>query len=145
MADHGLPAYRNPLRAMAKEELIHIPVLGWLLSKAGMFGVNRGKDRYWPPSRRAMKVLKEGGKLLLFPEGTRVTRERRDRAGTQDWRSHAGRLHCGVPHPYRCICRAGKALVPPLLLWSSARPYYPRWLPEKDATQEEYQRHQPTI
>ena len=66
--------YRNPLRIMAKEELFHIPVLGWLLIKFGMFGVNRGQSDI-SAIKRAIKVLKEGCKLMLFPEGTRVTRD----------------------------------------------------------------------
>ncbi len=62
---------RYPLRIMAKEELFHIPVVGWLLIKAGIFGVNRGQNDM-AAVKRAIKVLKEGCKLMMFPEGTRV-------------------------------------------------------------------------
>ena len=63
--------YRNPIRIMAKEELFHIPLLGWLLIKVGMFGVNRGQSDI-SAVKRALKVLRDGCKLFLFPEGTRV-------------------------------------------------------------------------
>ena len=65
---------KNPLRIMAKEELFHIPVLGWILQKLGMFGVNRGQNDM-AAVKQAIKFLKEGSKLMLFPEGTRVSSE----------------------------------------------------------------------
>jgi 1-acyl-sn-glycerol-3-phosphate acyltransferase len=61
---------KNRLRAMAKSELMRIPGLGWLLRKAGIFGVNRGKSDI-AAIKLALKVLKDGEKLILFPEGTR--------------------------------------------------------------------------
>ena len=63
--------FHNPIRIMAKEELFHIPLLGWFMVKVGMFGVNRGQSDI-TAVKRALKVLKEGCKLFLFPEGTRV-------------------------------------------------------------------------
>lgn len=57
-------------QVMAKAELMEIPVLGWLLSKAGVFAVERGKSDV-TAIKRAMKCLKSGDKLLIFPEGTR--------------------------------------------------------------------------
>ena len=58
-------------RVMAKEELMGIPVLGWLLKKAGIIGVKRGRADVGA-IKEAMRALKNGEKLLLFPEGTRV-------------------------------------------------------------------------
>lgn len=55
---------------MAKAELMEIPVLGWLLKKAGVFAVERGKSDIGA-IKLALKYLKGGEKLLLFPEGTR--------------------------------------------------------------------------
>lgn len=49
---------------------MRIPVLGWLLKKAGVFAVARGKSDVGA-IKRALKCLKEGEKLLMFPEGTR--------------------------------------------------------------------------
>ena len=57
-------------QVMAKAEVMNVPILGWLLGKAGVFAVNRGKSDVGA-IKRAMKCLKEGEKLLMFPEGTR--------------------------------------------------------------------------
>ena len=62
---------RYPLRAMAKVQIMRVPLIGWLLSKAGVFGVDRGAaDMH--AVKTALKFLKWGDKLLMFPEGTRV-------------------------------------------------------------------------
>ena len=63
--------YKWPMRAMAKVEIMRVPFIGWILSKAGVFGVDRGATDV-KAVRTAMKFLKEGDKLLMFPEGTRV-------------------------------------------------------------------------
>ena len=55
---------------MAKGELLRYPVFGWILKKAGVFGVDRGKSDV-KAIKEALRVLKDGHKLLLFPEGTR--------------------------------------------------------------------------
>ena len=59
------------MRAMAKIEIIRWPVVGPILEKCGVFGVDRGNTDM-KAARMAMKSLKEGSKLLMFPEGTRV-------------------------------------------------------------------------
>ena len=48
-----------------------IPVLGFLLKNAGIIGIKRGKADV-AAIKEAMRVLRNGEKLLLFPEGTRV-------------------------------------------------------------------------
>lgn len=55
---------------MAKAELLRYPVLGWILKKVGVFGVDRGKADV-KAVKEALRILKDGNKLLLFPEGTR--------------------------------------------------------------------------
>ena len=50
---------------------MHWPVIGWLLKKAGVFGVNRGAADVGAV-KTSLRYLKEGRKLLMFPEGTRV-------------------------------------------------------------------------
>ena len=62
---------RVVMRAMAKIEVIQWPVVGPILAKCGVFGVDRGNTDM-KAARQAMKCLKEGSKLLMFPEGTRV-------------------------------------------------------------------------
>lgn len=58
-------------RTMAKKELMELPVLGWLYRKLGGFPVDRdGADI--AAIKTAMKTLRDGNKLLIFPEGTRV-------------------------------------------------------------------------
>lgn len=60
-------------RTMAKRELIHTPVIGWLLTKLAVIPVDRdGNDL--TAMKTALKALKEGRKLLIFPEGTRIRR-----------------------------------------------------------------------
>ncbi len=59
------------VRPMAKMELRRIPVLGWLLDRAGAIYVDRGNADL-KAVKTSLKHLKEGGKLLVFPEGTRV-------------------------------------------------------------------------
>lgn len=63
--------HRPQCRVMAKIELMRIPVLGFLLKKVGIIGVDRGKADVGA-IKEALKALKNGEKLLLFPEGTRV-------------------------------------------------------------------------
>lgn len=59
------------MRAMAKKEIIDWPVVGSILTKCGVVGVDRGNTDM-KAARQSMKFLREGSKLLMFPEGTRV-------------------------------------------------------------------------
>lgn len=61
----------NFMRFMAKIELMRVPVLGYLLKIAGIFGVDRGKSDV-SAVKTAMKTLKSGDKVAIFPEGTRI-------------------------------------------------------------------------
>lgn len=62
---------RRQTHVMAKEEIMRWPVIGFLLKKAGIIGVNRGKSDM-AAVKECLRVLKNGEKLLMFPEGTRV-------------------------------------------------------------------------
>lgn len=62
------------IRAMAKEDLFKIPVVGWVVDKLGGFPVSRGNSDI-AAVKTAMKAIKDGGNLLIFPEGTRVKKE----------------------------------------------------------------------
>lgn len=63
--------WRYPMRAMAKIQIMRVPFIGWILGKAGVFGVDRGKADM-KAVKTALRYLKDGDKLLMFPEGTRV-------------------------------------------------------------------------
>ena len=60
----------HQIHVMAKEEIMHWPILGWILKHGGIFGVKRGESDVGA-IKTAMKYLKSEEKLLIFPEGTR--------------------------------------------------------------------------
>lgn len=62
------------LTVMAKDQLFRIPVVGWLLKKAGIFPVKRGGNDL-TAMKTAIRALNDGCRLLVFPEGTRVDTE----------------------------------------------------------------------
>ena len=55
---------------IAKEELIKVPVLGWLLKKLNVIPVKRGTGDIGA-MKKGIEVLKNGNSLIIFPEGTR--------------------------------------------------------------------------
>ena len=61
---------RRQVRYMAAEELFRIPVFGPLIRSVGSFPVKRGEDDR-SALREAVRQLKRGHLLLVFPEGTR--------------------------------------------------------------------------
>lgn len=63
---------KNKLIFMTKSELLEIPVLGTLLRAIGTFPVNRNEKTDIKAIRTAMKHLKNGKKIVIYPEGTRV-------------------------------------------------------------------------
>lgn len=62
---------KRQTHVMAKAEIMRWPVVGFLLKKAGIFGVNRGKADM-AAVKESLRVLRAGERLLMFPEGTRV-------------------------------------------------------------------------
>jgi 1-acyl-sn-glycerol-3-phosphate acyltransferase len=60
----------RPLSFMAKAELFHVPLFGGLIRRLNARPVRReGADA--SALRPALRILQEGGVLLVFPEGTR--------------------------------------------------------------------------
>ena len=125
---------RNHPYIMGKAELLKIPVLGWILKKAGVIPVDRGKSDV-KAIKESMRVLKEGKKLLMFPEGTRVK-------NGEDQAAKTGAAMLAV--------RTGAPLVP---VWVPARlgwfrrtpvifgePYYPEIPEGQKPTAEDYRR-----
>ncbi len=60
----------RPLCFMAKEDLFHKPVLGFIIKKLGAFPVRRGKGDT-QAIENAIQTVKDGGIFSIFPEGTR--------------------------------------------------------------------------
>lgn len=63
--------FHNCIHFMAKKDLLEKPVLGPLIRWAGTFGVERDSADV-EAIRTAMRYLKNGEKVGIFPEGTRV-------------------------------------------------------------------------
>lgn len=63
----------GPVRLVAKKSLFRIPLFGWALAASGFIAVDRADRTAARQSfASAEKRLREGGSLLLFPEGTRA-------------------------------------------------------------------------
>lgn len=60
---------------MAKQELFRFKPLGWLLRGIGTFPVDRSAAADVNAMKSALRVLKSGKKLGIFPEGTRTAED----------------------------------------------------------------------
>ena len=123
---------KHQVRPMAKAELISVPIIGWILHKAGVFAVERGKSDVGA-IKTAMKFLKSGEKVLLFPEGTRVKGseeggEAKTGAAMLAVRTGVPILPVYIPEKRNWFRRT------PVVI---GEPYYPQTA-EKKATSEEY-------
>ncbi|WP_223703482.1 lysophospholipid acyltransferase family protein [Sutcliffiella deserti] len=99
----GITAPRT-VHFMAKEEVFKVPILKTILPKIHAFPVKRGmSDR--EALRSALKVLKEGNVLGLFPEGTRSKSGELQKglagAGFFALRSDAVVIPCAIIGPYK--------------------------------------------
>lgn len=74
----GLTCPRR-LRFMAKAELFDNKFFGALIKKLGAFPVHRGKGDL-TAIKSAFKIFKEGGVMLIFPEGGRIKDSKRRKA-----------------------------------------------------------------
>src|SRR5204863_8370883 len=60
-------------RIMAKKELFYVPFMGWHLSTAGNFPIDRSDPRKTTKSlRKVIEGVRGGKSLAVFPEGTRT-------------------------------------------------------------------------
>lgn len=73
--------WKRQTRVMAKDEIMHWPILGPILKRAGVIGIKRGKADVGA-IKECMRVLKNGERLMLFPEGTRVREGKTSEAHT---------------------------------------------------------------
>lgn len=59
-------------RFMAKRSLFQIPIFGWALWAGGFVSIDRGsRTRSRSSFNSALRVLRSGASILIFPEGTR--------------------------------------------------------------------------
>lgn len=68
-------------KIMAKKSLMSLPILGWCFKMSGTFGVDRGNNDIGA-IKNALRALKDGCKLLIFPEGTRVAEDEQGQGKT---------------------------------------------------------------
>ena len=73
---------RCPLVFMGKIEIFKIPVIGKILRAIDAIPVDRGSTSM-STLREAIARLKEGRKVMIFPEGTRVREEASDVSGAK--------------------------------------------------------------
>lgn len=62
---------RRQLNYMARHDLFNNPFFSWYLSKIRVFPVKRDRPDFFA-LREAMRRVKKGGGLVIFPEGRRV-------------------------------------------------------------------------
>lgn len=60
----------EPTRFLAKSEIEHWPVAGWLANACGTFYIRRGKGGARPLLEKLVPHLRAGGSIVVFPEGT---------------------------------------------------------------------------
>lgn len=100
-----IACYMKPkLRFMAKAELFKIPVFSAIIRACGAFPVNRG-GMSMETMKTAIRQLKDGNNLLVFPEGTRqksgVLGEGKKGAASLALRSGASILPVAIVGEYR--------------------------------------------
>jgi len=124
---------RHPIRFMAKAELFKIPFIGFILRALGMFPVDR-QGGGAGAIKGAMKYLKAGDKVGMFPEGTRISSEEASAA-----KNGAVRLAAkmGVPVVPVYVVRDKKVLRRNLMVFGE--PYLIE-VDKKTAKQEDYDR-----
>jgi len=71
---------RHSIRIMAKQELFEIRGLSWLITWLGAFPVDRSRADL-TAIKTALQAVKDGNKLLIFPQGTRGAGENEAKDG----------------------------------------------------------------
>ena len=99
---------------MAKEEMRHWPVIGWLADRSGVFFVRRGEgDR--AAQRLALELLAAGKPVGVFPEGTR---------------SRDGRMRAPKPGTSLLAMRSGVPILP-VGIAGTHRLFSGGWMPRR--------------
>ncbi|MFO6451134.1 MULTISPECIES: lysophospholipid acyltransferase family protein [unclassified Aeromicrobium] len=71
---HWLVDHDIPPRFLVKDPLFAVPVIGWLLRKAGQIPVYRGTGAAAESLRAAIQTVESGSVVAIYPEGT-MTRD----------------------------------------------------------------------
>lgn len=71
---HPLVDRGFPIKVLAKQELFRIPVVGWLIARAGHIPVDRSAGHGGNLVERSVQALQAGECIAVFPEGT-LTRD----------------------------------------------------------------------
>ncbi len=90
---------------LAKAELFKVPIVGPIVKAFGAFPVKRGKGDI-SAIKTALKLLKEGKRLVIFPEGKRIRThgilgEGKQGAVMLAFKSGVGILPIGIDTKYR--------------------------------------------
>ncbi len=125
------PTY-NP-RFVGKAELRNVPALGWYLEKMGLIFLHRGKSDL-KAIREILRSLKDGEKVLIFPEGTRI---KGDEYG--DAKTGPAMLALRTGAPLMPVYIPGKKRVFHRNVVIFGEPYHPQRTQEGSA-QEDYER-----
>lgn len=93
---------KRKLRYMAKAELFKRPIFGSIIRQLGAFPISRGM-RDVASLRTAMKILKGGETMVIFPEGSRIRK-----GGKVKAKPGAVLLACHAQVPVVPVCISGK-------------------------------------
>jgi 1-acyl-sn-glycerol-3-phosphate acyltransferase len=66
----------HPLAYVFKRELLMIPFFGWAMARMDMIHIDRSKrnEAFTRVVEQGQRILGHGGWVIMFPEGTRITR-----------------------------------------------------------------------
>ncbi len=97
----------TPIRLMAKKELFQNKCFGWLISSLGAFPVKR-ESADITAVKTALRCVKEGCKLIIFPQGTRDAAEGEIKKGAAMLavKTHAPVLPMYISEGKKFRCRA---------------------------------------
>lgn len=121
-------AVKREIRFISKKELFKNKLLGAIMTKLGMFPVDRGGSDM-TAMRTCISILKEGGVLGIFPQGHRYkhdeNHEMQSGAAFIALRTHVPVVPIHVSGPVRPFRRTTIHIMPPVDLSDLTRPDAP--------------------
>ena len=72
----GASAQKDALAYVFKKEILYIPFFGWGIARCDMIHIDRqqGKQAFQKVIEQGQRLLADGTWVIMFPEGTRITR-----------------------------------------------------------------------